>query len=714
MTTPVELLANLVVGAVESVSSSEVRVLLELDAPNSTALNTGTPAAFPRINGYVLIPNEAGATVAYVSWIGIERSPYPKRSGFKDFGLVDLPFPLRKMTVCPVGTLNSRRTSSGLIEYLLSRGVISFPSVGDQVLMPTQEQISAIVGSNKADRRIRIGVSPLAADAPIMVDPDKIFGRHLAVLGNTGSGKSCTVAGLIRWSIEAAEREIAAKNRSGAPNARFIVLDPNGEYSKAFSDLTAEARVFRVPPVTKGERELDVPAWLWSGHEWTAVAHAQPGAQRPLLFQGIRELKCGKMESVPREATVRRYLVSYAARISALLSSGTQAFSGAPRPRFECARLLQTIAEECSYLGDPTTGVAQTVSSTLGVIRQDTLKIIEDRKSKSNPNYFDDFLVADLERVQSAIVALVETLPDLGSAAPISEDTPLFFDVNMLAEHLEKIAAEQGGAVAGFISTLGLRIRGMLADPRLGRMIGRTPPVSFESWLADYVGKSAAENGQLAIVDLSLVPSEIIHIVVAVLARLVFEAVQRYRRLDEAERSLPTVLVLEEAHTFVRRSFDNEDSAFSPAQLCRETFERIAREGRKFGLGLVLSSQRPSELSPTALAQCNTFILHRIVNDSDQALVSRLVPDNIGGLLKELPSLPSRQGVLLGWATPIPVLVEIDELSEEQRPRSSDPDYWDVWTLAKERDIDWKTIVDDWTTLGDGDSSSTSSTIPKQ
>src|SRR6266480_5844130 len=99
MTTPIERLSHLVVGAVESVSPDEVRVLLDLDAPHAMALNTGTPAAFPRLNGYVLIPNEAGATVAYIAWIGIERSPYPKRAGFRDFGLVDLPFPLRKISV---------------------------------------------------------------------------------------------------------------------------------------------------------------------------------------------------------------------------------------------------------------------------------------------------------------------------------------------------------------------------------------------------------------------------------------------------------------------------------------------------------------------------------------------------------------------------------------------------------------------------------------
>jgi DNA helicase HerA-like ATPase len=214
--------------------------------------------------------------------------------------------------------------------------------------------------------------------------------------------------------------------------------------------------------------------------------------------------------------------------------------------------------------------------------------------------------------------------------------------------------------------------------------------------LNDYVGANGASNGPLAVVDLSLVPSEIVHIIVSVLGRLVFESLQRYRREQPEGRSLPTVLVLEEAHTFVRRSGEDEGPAATPVQLCRETFERIAREGRKFGLGLVLSSQRPFELSPTVLAQCNTFLLHRIVNDADQNLVARLVPDNVGGLLRELPSLPSRQAILLGWATPIPVLVEVDELPYEQRPRSADPDFWDVWTLASERIVDWSAVAEDW------------------
>lgn len=691
MTTPIERLSGLVVGVVESVAPDEVRVLLELDAPHSTALNTGVPAGFPRLNGYVLIPNEAGATVAYITWIGIERSPYPKRAGLKDFGLIDLPFPLRKMSLSPVGTLTSRRDrASGMTKYELSRGVVAFPSVGDQVLIPTPPQVEAIVGARDDDKRVRIGSSPMASNAAIMVDPDKLFGRHLAVLGNTGSGKSCTVAGLIRWSMAAAEKAIQDAGKTGVPNARFIVLDPNGEYARAFADRGDELRLFRVPPVAEGERPLDVPAWLWSGHEWTAVAHAQPGAQRPLLMQGLRELKAGQTEGVPREAMIRRYLGSYSIRISAMLNTGTQAFAGAARARFECARLLETIASDCSQFGGES---LETASGALAAIATTITGIVDSRRSG---NYFNDFAISDLETIRSALDALAQTLPDIGHAALISEDAPQFFDVNILAEHLDRVATEQGGNLAGFISTLGLRIRGMLADQRLGAVIGRDPPTSFESWLKDYVGDDGASNGQIAVVDLSLVPSEIVHIVVSVLARLIFESLQRYRRGHPKGQTLPTVLVLEEAHTFVRRGKDDDGPASSPTQLCREVFERIAREGRKFGLGLVLSSQRPSELSPTVLAQCNTFLLHRIVNDADQNLVARLVPDNVGGLLRELPSLPSRQAVLLGWAAPIPVLVEVDELPDAQRPQSADPDFWNVWTLAEERSVNWGAVSKAW------------------
>lgn len=406
-------------------------------------------------------------------------------------------------------------------------------------------------------------------------------------------------------------------------------------------------------------------------------------------------MKAGQAAGIPRQAQIRRYLASDAVRISGMLNAGYQAFAGSPRSRFECARTLESMMTDSRQFAE---SVEEPTRTLLDGIANSINAVIESRRSGA---YFNDFTVTDLESIRALVLVLVETLPEIGPQGPISEDTPTYFDVNLLAEHLERVAMEQGGNLAAFISTLGLRIRGMLADRRLGSVISRDPPTSFDSWLADYVGADGATNGPIAIIDLSLVPSEIIHIVIAVLARLIFEAMQRYRRSSSDGRSLPTVLVLEEAHTFVRKGSDEECDTSSPSRLCREIFERIARKGRKFGLGLVLSSQRPSELSPTVLAQCNTFLLHRIVNDSDQTLVSRLVPDNVGGLLRELPSLPSRQAILLGWAAPIFVLVEVDELPEEHRPHSADPDFWDVWTLKKPRPIDWAGLAADWTNVVD-------------
>lgn len=289
-------------------------------------------------------------------------------------------------------------------------------------------------------------------------------------------------------------------------------------------------------------------------------------------------------------------------------------------------------------------------------------------------------------------------LPPINFDGEVGEDNPVYFDPSRLPGYLEDLSVgNQGGPnTSSYISTLTLRIRSMLAEKRLRSVIAPEDDIPFHQWLADHIGDNQATRGPLAIIDLSLVPSDMIHIMVAVLGRIVFEALQRYRRQQPDGKPLPTVLVLEEAHTFVHRGREDQDSGYGPAALCRETFERIAREGRKFGLGLVLSSQRPSELSPTVLAQCNTFLLHRLVNDKDQELVSRLVPDNLGGLLRELPSLPSRQAILLGWATPIPVLVEIDELPDPQRPQSADPDFWEVWTHQTQREVDWSSIAAEW------------------
>lgn len=684
MNSPVEAAAALTVGTVESVAPDEIRVLLELDAPQTVALNAGFPTRFPRLGGYILIPVEVGALVGVVSWLGVERSPYPKRTGLRDFGLVDLPFPLRKLAVVPLGTL----ASGGRGEYVLRRGVASFPSVGDPALLPTADQLNALVEAHGPDRRVHIGRSPLGADAAVHVDPDKLFGRHLAVLRNTGSGKSCSVAGFIRWSLEAA----SAEHETSRPNARFIVLDPNGEYRQTFDDLD-DVRVFSVEPI-EGAQPLRVPAWMWNSAEWAAFTQASPGTQRPLLMQALRNLRGGSASTPGPETRLAGQVRGLRDMLATKYNAGPSAHSGEFGPRKSCGDLLTLIEGEIGRFAE----LVPAASEEIRALADEAGRLaVEKRFEWRNGVGYNDFGASELEAVIDLADKLLARLPVPQVVGGPNEDAPLRFELSDVAGQLEALTTTtEFSASAGYVETLMLRVRAMLADTRLRPVLAPEESDDLATWLTDFIGDDNAKNGPLTIVDLSLVPADVLQTVVAVIARVVFESLQRYRKQTGSE--LPTVLVLEEAHSFVMRAGREEAAGpTTPARMCRETFERIAREGRKFGLGLVLSSQRPAELSQTVLAQCNTFLLHRLVNDHDQDLVRRLVPDNLGGLLRELPSLPSQQAILLGWASPLPVMVQMRDLRPEHRPKSADPTYWEVWTGAAERRISWPAVAADWT-----------------
>src|SRR6202165_1505742 len=173
---------SLQIAIVDFVSPDEVKVVLDIEAPESVALNAGGPRPFPRVNSYVLIAVDDGYLVGQIEWLTVERSAFPKRRGMQDFGLVDLPYPLRKMSLNPIGTLRKKPGAAGDKErYRFYRGAEVLPSIGASVLLPTDEQLRSIVESGEG-RRVKIGTSPLAANAEVRIDPDRLFGRHLAVL----------------------------------------------------------------------------------------------------------------------------------------------------------------------------------------------------------------------------------------------------------------------------------------------------------------------------------------------------------------------------------------------------------------------------------------------------------------------------------------------------------------------------------------------------
>lgn len=683
---PLAYADSLRIGTIDFVSPDEIKVLLEIEAPDGVALNTGTPRPFPRINGYVLIPSDEGHLVAQVEWITIERSQYPKRRGMQDFGLVDLPYPLRKMSLNPLGCLfYDGSEASGQEKYRFRRGVDSYPTVGDSVLLPTQNQLRAIVESGD-NRHVIIGTSPLAANAEVSVDPDRLFGRHLAVLGNTGSGKSCSVAGLIRWSMDAAKK---VRGDESDPNARFIVLDPNGEYANTFRDMS-KVRVFAVEP-DEGIEQLQVPLWFWNSEEWSAFTQASAKAQRPTLVQALRSVRDGAFTTtVTPSHEMRRYLRTLVSILQLERNAGSP-WARFPHPK----NFLEKLKKWQQGLGDHDSFTDDEVAA-LSAIRNKITDFANDR-SGQYPTY--EFTRGEIDSLLSIIQAAHSTFGGSDTDIfPIDADVPRKFTGDQLLRSVEATAELLG--VSEYVETMQMRIRTILSDSRMKVVAGDAKELTLDTWLKSYIGDSEASNGSVSVIDLSLVPAEVVHIITAVIARMTLEAQQRYRKLNHG-KILPTALVMEEAHTFIKRYKDDAENQ-SSAAICCQVFEKIAREGRKFGLGLVLSSQRPSELSPTVLSQCNSFLMHRISNDRDQDLVHKLVPDNLRGLLRDLPSLPSRHAILLGWASELPVLVQMNQLPENHRPKSDDPDFWAVWSgqggdgEAVERKVDWKAIADDW------------------
>jgi len=633
------------------------------------------------------MPVDEGLLVGQIEWITMERSAYPKRRGMQDFGLVDLPYPLRRMSLSPLGIL--RKTSSESDHFEFKRGADSLPTIGSSVQLPTEAQLRSIIETGDG-RRILIGTSPLAANAEVRVDPDKLFGRHLAVLGNTGSGKSCTVAGLIRWSLNE-----AAVVKNGVPNARFIVLDPNGEYSSAFAhDEAFGVKIFCVKP-NGLQRLLKIPMWFWNSSEWCSFTQASAKSQRPLVKRALREIKSGRDPYVVGDPNQLKL------RVRRLLSSTCLSL--------QRDIVTSAIKDDCTKFGFKLKAMADDLricSQYLSEIGLDVLVGAMDAlhfksyksfaKQGELVEYYVAFREADVRNLTDLIRDCIGKLGGILIEDGPDEDSPIRFDGSEFADHLQVLAEQE--QVSQYVDVLIGRVRTLLADARMKSIVGESDDVTLVGWLEDLLG-SDSEPGGVSVIDLSLVPTEVIHITTAVISRVVFEALQRYRKLNNV--SLPTVLVAEEAHTFIKRYKEDVENA-DAASVCCQVFERISREGRKFGLGLVLSSQRPAELSTTVLSQCNSFLLHRINNDRDQELVSRLLPDNLKGLLKELPSLPSRNAILLGWASELPVLVRIKELKDSQRPRSNDPDFWNVWTGKDDnnneikRDPNWRRVVEDW------------------
>lgn len=248
----------------------------------------------------------------------------------------------------------------------------------------------------------------------------------------------------------------------------------------------------------------------------------------------------------------------------------------------------------------------------------------------------------------------------------------------------------------GTLDKFSVRLRAKVTDKRLDFLFGKkTKEITFEEVLKQLMGYGNEEKTNVTIIDLSSVPFEVLSITVSLISRLIFEYGYYYKRyrcnIDKDENinnDIPFLLVYEEAHKYVPKS---ELTKYRSSQ---KAIERIAKEGRKYGITLMLASQRPSEISETIFSQCNNFIAMRLTNPNDQGYVKRLLPDTLGNLIEKLPSLSAGEALLIGEAIVMPSVVRIDEC-KDNKPSSNDIPYWYLWK-EEWKPLDFEQLRKEW------------------
>lgn len=248
------------------------------------------------------------------------------------------------------------------------------------------------------------------------------------------------------------------------------------------------------------------------------------------------------------------------------------------------------------------------------------------------------------------------------------------------------------GSIDKFVSRLNTKIN----SPRLRQFLfgDKSKAISFEDTLRQFLGYDYKPDTRInaksnvTIIDLSGVPFEVLSITVSLISRLLFDYSYYYKK-QVGDNDMPLLLVYEEAHKYVPKS---DLARFKSS---RASIERIAKEGRKYGISLAIVSQRPSELSETIFSQCNNFIAMRLTNPDDQNYVKRLLPDTLGSVTDILPSLQSGEALLIGDATVMPSIVKIDRCEHE--PSTNDIPYLEKWKNEWYDQVDFKTVTNKWT-----------------
>ena len=277
-------------------------------------------------------------------------------------------------------------------------------------------------------------------------------------------------------------------------------------------------------------------------------------------------------------------------------------------------------------------------------------------------------------------------------------DSPLYFDINevlrfALEKNTETIdtgevyasGTKKGepkttqGSLYGKLTNFVNRLENKIYDSRLDFLLGeKSKKITFQETMNQLIGYRPEKTSNVTVIDLSGVPFEVLSITVSLISRMIFEYGYFYKRMrnntnpdEKINNDIPILLVYEEAHKYA------PNSELVKYRSSKKSIERIAKEGRKYGVTLLLASQRPSEISETIFSQCNNFIAMRLTNPVDQSYVKKLLPDTLGSLIDKMPSLKQGEALLVGESIILPSIVQIDRCINE--PSSNDIPYWQLW-----------------------------------
>ena len=498
-------------------------------------------------------------------------------------------------------------------------GVSKMPLIFSTVYMISQKELITMleVGeeeievSEKADCTrailLTIGKSVIFPDYEVKVNIDKFFGFHFAVFGNTGSGKSNTVAKILQ--------NIFAKQSYSAKGAKFVIIDSNGEYNRAFSklnELNSNIKHSLLNTDEVGEKKFEIPVWALSADDWATLLHASEKTQMPVLKRAIDIARIFYNCEVD-DVNIKNHILAFT--LLGIIQSSDTSPSKSDKLKAIVTKFKTNDISMSSTIKDN-----KTLGDLIGI------------------NYGS---MIDEEGVISFLMTFLneQEISDNIVKAMVPYSLSDFIKAVEFATLYEGSISSQ--RIQEYTSTLMTRLQS-LQDGVQGRIFSKTEFNTVEEYIKSLLGEN-----QIVDLDISSLDDSAAEVVTKVLAKLILD----YLKGCEVKAETPINFIIEEAHRFIKNDTNYGVIGYN-------IFERIAKEGRKFGMLLGISSQRPSELSKTVVSQCSNFIIHRVQNPDDLQYLSKMVPYVNNNMIDRLTYLQIGNALVFGSAINLPTLTQ--------------------------------------------------------